>query len=231
MMKAFFKWFLCATLLTTIFTVSSSAGIITHSLAFPPGPDPVALGPGLGFVSVPVVTTPFPNNDNQPGGPLPDNNVDVNNKRFEFADYIDIEFTVSPSGGTTEYRVIEFVDNDTDVAWNGYVMQLGTGFGPNFQLANPGSGLDFDALTYDTPPTSTAMTISSLAPYELVFNGFHGDGAQQYSVRIDVPDSPAVIGGLGQFTLRQFPLPVPEPGTMALVSLSLAGFAWHCRRS
>jgi hypothetical protein len=181
------------------------------------------------LVSVPLVSTPSPNNDNVPGV-LPDNNIDVNLKRFDFADYIDIVFSVSPSAGTTEYRVEEFVDNNTGVPWTGYVMELGTGFGPGFTTVGVPAGLDFDDPTYDTPPTSTAMTISTLTANQLVFSGFHAAGAQQYSVRIDVPDLPAVIGLLGQFTLRQYPIPVPEPSALALVGMALVGLAWNRRR-
>jgi hypothetical protein len=224
-MKAFLKWSVCATSWVVLIVGTASAGVITHSLAIPPGPNPVASGPGMGAVSVPIVNTLSPNNDNVPGA-LPDNNVDINLKRFDFADYIDIVFTVDLSGATTEYRVAEFVDNNTGVPWSQFVMQLGTGSGLGFTLATPISGLDFDDPTYDTPPTSTAMTISSTAFNQLVFSGFHGPGAQQYNVRIDVPD---LLTRFSTFTLRQFPIRVPEPGSLALVGIGLAGLAF-CRR-
>lgn len=75
------------------------------------------------------------------------------------------------------------------------------------------------------------MIISSETPNQLVFSGFHGLAAQQYNVRIDAPDLAPVIGGLGQFTLRQFPIPVPEPSAIMLVGLALVGIGWYRRRS
>ena len=221
MMKIHVKICLGATLVIALLVNSVSAGTITHPLDFPPGPAPTVSGPGLGLASAPIVSTLSPNNDNQIGGGPTDNNIDVNLKRFDFNDYIDIEFTVLPSqGGVTEYRVVEFVDNNTGVPWNGYRLQLGFGTGPAFALAAGAFGLDFDAPGYDSAPTSSAMAITSMTPDELVFSGFQGVGAQQYNFRIDVPD----LSGIGHFTLRQSPVPVPEPGTMGLLAVALIGF-------
>jgi PEP-CTERM motif len=230
MMKTYMRLFVGAALVVALLLNSASAGTITHPLSVPPGPAPVASGPGLGLVSVPVVTTPSPGNDDQPGGPGFDNNIDVNLKRFDFNDYIDIEFTVAPSGGlTTEYRVEEFVDNNTGLPWTSYRIDLGFGTGLGFVPAAGAFGLDFDAPLFTPGPTSTAMAISTTSDDELVFSGFHGSGAQQYSFRIDVPDLSA-IGGFGTFTLRQTPVPIPEPGTLVLAGLTLAALACFRRR-
>jgi hypothetical protein len=198
------------------------AGTITHPLDFPPGAPPIVSGPGLGLASVPVISTNSIDNDNQPGGPGLDNNIDVNLKRFDSNDYIDIEFTVRPSNGTTEYRVVEFVDNNTGIPWTGYRLQLGFGVGAAFAPAAGAFGLDFDAPLFDLTPTASSMLITSMSPDELVFSGAHGPGAQQYNFRIDVPNLPAPIG---TFTLRQSPIPIPEPGTLALLTAALMGIA------
>jgi hypothetical protein len=186
-------------------------------------PAAVPSGPGLGFVSVPAIFTLTPNNDNVPAPAVPDNNIVVPLKRFDFNDYIDIEFVVVPTGGVTEYQVTEFVDNNTGTDWSEYRMQLGFGVGPGFVVGPPADGLDFDAPTFDTPPTSGALpVVVPLSEDELSFSGgIHGGGAQPYMFRIDVPDGP--LGVTYTFTLRQFPTPVPEPSTAVLVALAVVG--------
>lgn len=220
--------FVGATLVVALLLSSASAGTITHPLDLPPGPAPTVSGPGLGLGVVPIVSTLSPNNDNQTGGGLLDNNIDVNLKRFDRNDYIDIEFTVRPSAGTTEYRVVEFVDNNTGVPWSSYTVQLGFGTGGAFAPSGGAFGLDFDAGGFDPPPSSTAMAITTTTPDTLVFSGFHGAGAQQYNFRIDVPDFP--VPGPMTFVLRQTPVPIPEPGTFVLAGLTFAALAWFRRR-
>jgi hypothetical protein len=203
------------------------AGTITHPLDAPPGPAPTASGPGLGVASAPIVSTLTPDNDNQIGGGPADNNIDVNLKRFDFNDYIDMEFTVRPSQGTTEYRVVEFVDNNTGIPWSGYQVQLGFGTGAAFvpvsSLALP-PALDFDALTYDSAPSSPGSIVTTLSPDLIVFTGLHGAGAKQYEFRIDVPNLPTSLPGIiDKFTLRQTPIPIPEPTSVALLALAFVG--------
>ena len=81
---------------------------------------------------VPAIVTLNADNDNQIGGGATDNNIVIPLKRFDANDYIDIVFTTDFSQGTTEYKVTEFVDNNTGVAWSAYKMQLGTGTGATF---------------------------------------------------------------------------------------------------
>lgn len=228
MMKNHMKLFGGAALVVALLWSSASAGTITHPLDIPAGPAPTVSGPGLGLAVVPIVSTLSPNNDNQTGGGVLDNNIDVNLKRFDRNEYIDIEFTVRPSIGTTEYRVVEFVDNNTGVPWSSYTVQLGFGTGGAFAPSGGAFGLDFDTGFPDPPPTSTAMAITTHTPDTLVFTGFHGLGAQQYNFRIDVPDFP--IPGPTTFTLRQMPTPIPEPGTLVLAGLTFAALAWFRRR-
>jgi hypothetical protein len=202
----------CAFVLTC-FVAPASAGTITSALP--------AVGPGLGFVAVPAIVTLTPDNDNVPAAGVGDNNIVVPLKRFDNNGVIDIEFTVAPSNGVTEYVVSEFVDNNTGLPWIGYNMFLGYGVGAAFTpLA--GDGLDFDFPTYDTPPTSGAFPAwAPLGEDGLAFfGGLHASGAQQYVVRIDVPNIATVR--LSRFTLRQVPVPIPEPGTIALACLALA---------
>src|SRR4051794_23492222 len=121
MIKIQRKVFLAAILCSSLVVPPTFAGVIAVS------PAPVASGPGLGLVSVPAIVTANPNNDNQVGGGNDDNNIVIPLKRFDANDYIDLLFTTTPSRGSTEYKVTEFVDNNTGLNWSKYTMQLGFG--------------------------------------------------------------------------------------------------------
>ena len=208
------------------FIATAAAGQISST------PAPTSSGPGLGVVNVALIFTPSPNNDDVPGG-LPDNDIVVPQKRFDFADYIDTEFLVTTTSGVTEYQVIEGVDNGTALSWTSYTMSLGFGTGANFtQVGGIGDGLDFDLGPpggNNTPPTSGAFTtVTRPDEDQLVFSGgVHGLGAQVYQFRIDVPD---LAGRNGRFTLRQQPTPVPEPSTLMFGGLALAALALNARK-
>lgn len=227
-MKIHRIYFVVAGLVSAIFCSAASAGTIANV------PAPTSSGPGLGFASVAFTATLSPNNDNVPAAGVLDNNITVPLKRFDFADYIDIEFFVSPSDLVTEYQVSEFVDNNTGLPWSSYRMLLGFGTGANFALSPLNDGLDFDTGPpggNDTPPTSAAFGIISRPDEDqLLFSGgVHGSGAQPYSMRIDVPDVPTLR--FSRFTLRQIPTAVPEPGAIVLVGMALLGFAMNRRKA
>jgi hypothetical protein len=203
---------------------TASAGTISAT------PAPVAAGTGLGTVAVPAIVTVMANNDNVPAPDKLDNNIFVPIKRFDHTGYIDIEFFVSPSGGVTEYQVFESVDNNTGMDWGSYRMELGYGLGAAFVKSTAGDGLDFDAPHYDLPPTSSAMPLVGLPDEDtLVYSGgTHSSGAESYVFRIDVPDI-STFDHFSRFTLRQVPLAVPEPSTIALLGLAIAGLV-ACRQ-
>jgi hypothetical protein len=192
-------------------------------------PAPVASGPGLGLASVAAIVTIQANNDNVPSANAQDSNIVVPFKRFDFPGYIDIQFSVAPSDGITEYQVSEFVDNNTALPWGSYRMQLGFGIGPNFILSGANDGLDFDFPSYDTPPASGAFS-TVLTPDEdqLVYTGgIHGAGAQPYNFRVDVPN----LAGRSSptFTLREIPIVIPEPTTLILTIIAVLGLAIYRR--
>lgn len=183
-------------------------------------------GTGLGTVAVPAIITPNANNDNPTVGGATDNNLAVVVKRFDNVGFIDIVFNVSPSTGTTEYKIFESVDNNTFIDWSSYVLQLGFGTGTGFVSSGAGDGLDFDFPQFDSAPTSSIFSNVALFEDLLVFsNGTQKTGAETYNFRIDVPNLPQ---GVTSFTLRQTPVAIPEPSI--LVGAALAGCGLLLRR-
>lgn len=213
---------LLALLATLVAIAPAAAGTIT--IANP------ASGPGVGLVAVPNILTSAPNNDNEAGPGF--NNIAIAVKRFDANGFIDIEFNAADSTGVTEYLIFEAVDNNTGVPWASYTMELGFGTGAGFQQSTDGDGLDFDFPDYDGgAPTSTAFPgVNNSDEDMLVFSGgIHASGLQTYQVRIDVAD----LDGqrLGKFTLRQTPVPVPEPATLAMAGVAMIGGLCVRRRS
>ena len=137
---------------------------------------------------------------------------------------VDIRLTVNDAGlGTTEYAVVENVQNSTGVDWSGYRVVLGFGVGSSFVQSTPGDGLDFD--DEDNSPINFAplpadfTTVTRPSEDELVASdGTLLDGqfsGTDFVFHIDVPD------GISEFTLRQQPILVPEP--ISFVLLTFAG--------
>jgi hypothetical protein len=208
-------------LLAALVTIApASAGTITSA-------NP-ASGPGLGLVAVPNILTITPNNDNEVGPGS--NNIAIAVKRFDSNGSIDIVFNTALSQGVTEYLIFEAVDNNTGVPWANYTMQLGFGTGAGFTQSAAGDGLDFDFPNFDGGvPSSTALPLVATGEDLLTFSGgIHSAGLQTYQVRIDVAD---LIGRAPNFTLRQTPVPVPEPATLALAGAALIGALCVRRRS
>ncbi len=217
--------------LAWLWATSASAGTITGATMFGIN---AGTGPGLGTVSVPAIVTVTANNDDVPASDVLDSNIIVPIKRFDNNGFIDIEFSVAATAGVTEYLVFESVDNNTGVNWNGYQMYLGFGVGAAFVPSPGGDGLDFDAPLFTTAPTSSVMPIVALGEDSLLWSGgVQGAGAESYQFRLDVPDlSP--FPGVGTFTIRQIPIAVPEPSSVALAAfafVSLAAWDWRRRRS
>jgi hypothetical protein len=230
MMKTLRMTLVAAIVVLALGAGTVSAGIIVSGT-------PVLTSPGLGVVTIPLILTTTPNNDNTADANS-DNNITIATKAFEHNDYIDIAFIVQGSapfsnpGGTTEYRVVESVDNATGTNWSNYTMQLGFGVGSGFTVGPSNDGLDFDtgALGNDPPPSSNGLPLVA-RPNEdtLLFSGgTHGAIQRTYEFHIDVPN----VNGDGTytFTLRQFPTAVPEPSTVGLFAVAVFGALNRRRR-
>ncbi|HKQ47079.1 MAG TPA: choice-of-anchor F family protein [Phycisphaerae bacterium] len=172
---------------------------------------------GVASVAGDIIMPPSaPNNDNQVG--VSPNLVQVLQKNYVGIGPVDLVFTVADTGGTTEYRMNEGVANNTGIAWSDYHMELGFGFGSGFVPATPGGGLDFDAPDHDSPvtmgPGFPGFLVTEL---EIFASGFLPNTAFNGGMifHLDVPD------GVSEFTLRQSPVPVPEPTTVVMLLCGL----------
>lgn len=212
------RLFACAAALAA--TATASAGTIIG----------LAPEPGIYSIAGQSVATPNPGNGEYVG----DGNTNVLTivQKHYFAALpgpsvapVDIVMTVIDSGGTTEYKVVENVQNSTGVDWSGYRVILGFGVGAGFVQSTAGDGLDFDdednsTIIFDPLPADFS-TVTRPSEDELVASdGTLLDGqfsGTDFNFHIDVPD------GITEFTLRQQPILVPEPGSAAAILIVAAG--------
>lgn len=172
-----------------------------------------------------------PNNDDVAGASP--NTIFVTQKNYIAIGPVDITFDVINSGGVSEYAVAEGVANNTGLPWGSYHIELGYGYDAGFVKSTPGDGLDFDSPDFNSPlnfapapgfyfPSVTATEDDIFASGGVMpFGGFAG----YFRFSIDVPD------GITQFTIRQTPVGVPEPGTIVLAALGLIGVGLVARRT
>src|SRR4051812_222669 len=172
-----------------------------------------------------------PANDNVVG--LSPNEIFVTQKNYVGIGPVDITFDVINNGGTTEYRVKEGVQNSTGVPWGAYHVELGYGFDAGFVKSLSGDGLDFDSPDYDSPvqfdppPGAYFPTVVNTEDDIFASGGVmpFGAFAGYFRFNIDVPD------GITQFTLRQSPIPFPEPCAATMLLLGAAALAAYRKRS
>lgn len=214
--------FACAAITSlSVFAPQAFAGEITTITPFP----------GIVSVAGQSVSTPNAGNDNVVGTGNT-NVLSILQKDYSAVGPVDIVMGVIDSGGSTEYVVLEGVQNSTGVDWSGYRVILGFGVGGSFVQSTAGDGLNFD--DEDDSPMNFApgfMDFTTVVkPNEDVIEASGGDLlAGQFSgtdivFHIDVPD------GITEFTLRQEPIAIPEPGSAALLLLT-AGLAMRRRRA
>jgi hypothetical protein len=197
----------------SLFALSATAGTITTFDS--------ASGPGLQSLSFNNFVAGTPNNDNVVGAS--DNQILINQKAFGTSDYIDMDFSVVASGGTTEYILVEGLANNTADTWTSYRIELGFGLGASFVSSVAGDGLDFDSPDFDSPAELAIPFFTTLVFGEDVITLEDGSmGPLSFSnlvFSLDVPD------GISSFTIRQIPVIVPEPSSALLLLAGMIGLA------
>lgn len=205
-------------LVVSMFALSASGGTITTFNS--------ASGPGLQSLSFNTFIVGTANNDNVVGAS--DNQIMINQKAFGTSEYIDMDFTVVASGGTTEYLLIEGLANNTSDTWTSYRIELGFGLGASYVPSLPGDGLDFDSPDFDSPAELAIPFFTDLVFGEDVITLETGSmGPLSFSnlvFSIDVPD------GISSFTIRQIPIVIPEPSSAVLIVLGLMSLAIRGQR-
>ncbi len=170
-----------------------------------------------------------PNNDDVIG--TSPNIIVVTQKDYVGIGPVDLVFDVRDTGGVTEYLVREGVQNGTGLDWSGYRIELGFGNGAGFVKSVAGDGLDFDAPDFNSDfffnPLPGFFPTVSVAEDDIIASGglmpsssFAGD----FLFHIDVPD------GITSFTIRQSPIAVPEPSTLALAIFGLLTLSIYGRQ-
>jgi hypothetical protein len=185
---------------------------------------------GIASVASTTIVPPVAPNNDDVAGASP-NEIFITQKNYVGIGPVDLVFDVRDTGGVTEYFIIEGVSNSTGLDWGAYHIELGFGVGAGFVASLSGDGLDFDAPDYNSPVNFNPLP-GIFPSHMVVEDDIYADGgvmpnasfAGYFRFHVDVPD------GITSFTVRQSPVPVPEPSTWVLSVLGLAGLAL-CARS
>jgi hypothetical protein len=139
-------------------------------------------------------------------------------KTFEHLGDIPIIIDRGPSQGVDTFHIDERVRNDTGVDW--------TDFHLKFDSIDANPLLTVSFLNVDNPTGEWKGIVSD--PDELsLFGSVPAGGTFSLSFDLQMTDSP---GAFALFGIRETPT-IPEPTTLALMGLGLAGIARAGRRS
>ena len=183
---------------------------------------------GVASVAGELILPPVAPNNDDDGLAISPNSITFPQKNYVGIGPVDLVFDVIDTGGVTEYLVVEGVSNSTGIAWSFYRIELGFGHGADFVKSTAGDGLDFDAPDYNSLVDFTTFfsTATVISEDEIVATGgimpSPGYSWPHFRFHVDVPD------GITSFTLRQSPIPVPEPSAGLLAGMGLmAGLRLH----
>jgi hypothetical protein len=130
--------------------------------------------------------------------------------------------TDSPDDPTL--NVNNSIDNETDFAWTEFTVNLTMAVPFSLTNVTVGLPLDWHVISYDPAAINTTSNFLATVVYDTggpIPNG----GTIDFGYSVHFSGSPA-------YTITQEMIPVPEPGTLGLVGLSLLLFGrlvWHRR--
>lgn len=237
---------IAAVLFLMVWTDAAAGGVITMA-------PPQAFGLGLSGFNV-TSNFSFSENNDDPDPLIFSGNLQHYRIQFGSVDVAEVQFSVSNSGGITDYDVIGIVTNGTGTPWVGVLMELGFGLGSEFVRS------ELDELSFDTDELGGSVeqmpSISSIffgdIEHEnnrvLLATGggavFPGVASDTIIFSFDVPDTQlipasALTSDGYSFTLRYTPLltipadpsAVPEPATIVSLVLGLGSIARRRRSS
>ena len=137
---------------------------------------------------------------------------------YSSVDYMDVAFTVSSAGTyyVSETAVFD-VKNTTGVTWSGFTWEL---------ISNPSGSLVYDA----SSPTNSGLDFLGNLPSVsgsstlATFSGGTVPDQQFLAPAFDI-----IVLSAGTYTIRETPIPVPEPAGLTLLAVGMVTAALYRR--
>ncbi len=193
------------------------------------------VGPGHIRTNIGSIDGPEPNND---GGSNPLADPDFTNNFFYYTlacrsthptnGIIDLVFTVSQTGGTSEYDVIADLQLEPGNHWPGVMLMLGTGTGGDFTAFTGAGTPDFDTPTRNSvSPISNDMAVTTHDAHLIMIEPAAWSMPVSFlslNFSLDIPD-------VDHFTIRHMPIPEPTTLLLAVAGLTTVGRRPRCSQS